>query len=126
MSKKEVKYKGVVEKQALISMLEEMVSALKQGTLTIEGQEEAVCLKPGQNIKAEFKVKSGKEKQELEIELGWRLDQEIELKPLDMIISSREIDNDLEEGVSENPDPGDQPRAPAASGPTIAVDDEKK
>lgn len=124
MSKDEVKFKGVMGKEAVISFLEAVISAMKQGVLTIEGSGEAVSLKPCQAIELEVKVKSKQEKEKLEIELSWRLDKDLKITPLELAVSSREL-SDQESGsaVSENPEPQAESKSPAKSGPTIAVQD---
>jgi amphi-Trp domain-containing protein len=124
MSKDEMKFKGVMGKEAVISFLEEVISAMKQGVLTIEGSGEAVCLKPSQAIEVEPKVKSKQEKEKVEIELSWRMDKELKITPLEMAVSSRELtDQESGRAVSENPEPQKEQKSPAKSGPAIAVHD---
>jgi amphi-Trp domain-containing protein len=124
MSKDEIKFKGVMGKEAVISFLEDVISAMKQGVLTIEGRGEAVSLKPCQSIEMEVKVKSKEEKEKVEIELSWRLDKELKITPLEVAVSSRELtDHESGRAVSENPEPQAEPKSPAKSGPAIAVHD---
>ncbi len=126
MSKNEVRFKGVMDKEELISCLDEIIAAMKQGVLTLEGQGQAVSVRPGSAIEMEIKVKSKEDKEKLELELGWRLDKELKVKPVDMKISSRELtEKDSGQAVSENPEPEKESKAPARSGPTIAAHEHK-
>lgn len=124
MSKDEIKFKGVMGKEAVISFLEDVISAMKQGVLTIEGRGQAVSLKPCQAIEMEVKVKSREEKEKVEIELSWRLGKELKITPLEVAVSSRELtDQELGLAVSENPEPQAEPKSLAKSGPAIAAHD---
>lgn len=115
MSKNELKIKGVMEKSAVISKLEEILSAMKEGQVSIEDKEGIVILNPGEFMEMELKVKSKKEKEKIEIELSWRSDKEAEIKPLDFEVSSQR-DYFEEEKIM----------TPAASAPTIEAGEEEK
>lgn len=134
MSKKELKIKGAMEKSAVISRLEEILSAMKEGHVSIEDKEGIVTLSPGEFIEMEIKVKSKKEKEKIEIELSWRSDKDTRVKPLDFEVSTQkdyfEEQNEKtmqKEDILDNLDSQEEKTmAPAASAPTIEAGEEKK
>jgi amphi-Trp domain-containing protein len=75
MSKKEVKLKGTMEKALVISILEEILSSMKKGQLTLQSGEESFSLMPSSELKMEIKAKSEKYKEKIEIELSWQKNQ---------------------------------------------------
>jgi len=122
MSKKELKLKGVLEKEAVVSCLEDFISAIKQGVVTFESKEESISVNPGPDIELEIKVKSKKEKQSIEFDLCWPLGEELKLKSLEMKISSREMtEEERPDAISENPEPAEKSKTPASSAPTIVA-----
>ncbi|MFN2268164.1 MAG: amphi-Trp domain-containing protein [Desulfonatronovibrio sp.] len=132
MSKNELKIKGAMEKDIVISRLEEILSAMKQGYVSIEDKEGNVTLSPGEFIEMELKVKSKKEKEKIEIELSWRSDREAaKIKPLDFEISTQ-INNPQEpveaieqkENILDNLESDEERKmTPASSAPTIVAED---
>ncbi len=127
MSKKEIKFEGVLEKPEAISCLQAIIAAVEQGVLTLEGEHESVSLKSGRFIGVEIKVKSKKDKQKLEIEMVLSGQEESELKPLNMNVSSRVPDqHEMLDAVSENPEPDDETGETSATDPGGALSDPKK
>lgn len=134
MSKNELKIKGAMEKNIVISKLEEILSAMKQGYVSIEDKEGIVTFSPGEFIEMELKIKSKKEKEKIEIELSWRSDKETQVKPLDFEISTQEKDlekpaEDIEqkEDIQGSVDSDEERKMPpAASAPTIEAGEEEK
>ncbi|MFP4084463.1 MAG: amphi-Trp domain-containing protein [Desulfonatronovibrio sp.] len=122
MSKKEIKIKGVMESDSVISCLEDIIAGIKEGKINIKSENQHISLAPAQAMKMEIKAKSGKDKEKLEIELSWKHDQETAMKPVDIYISSQEEEQDNSEDTSTSQD---SKKSPAVSGPAIETSDKQ-
>jgi amphi-Trp domain-containing protein len=110
MSKKEVKLKGIMDPEQIVSYLEDLVGSLKQGKICVQQGEQFVTLNPDQAIHLEVKASVKKGKEKFVMELAWRKeepaddDQEMRISP------------DEPEGDEADEDKG---ALPAVSGPAI-------
>jgi amphi-Trp domain-containing protein len=77
MSKQQVQLSGTMEKELVISILDEILSSMKKGQLTFQSGQESFSLTPASELKMEIKAKSDKNKQKLEIELTWQIKQKL-------------------------------------------------
>ncbi len=126
MSKDEIKIKGVMENDSVISCLEDIIACIKDGKVNIKSENQTVSLTPAQAVKMEIKAKSGKDKDKLEIELSWKHDQEATMKPVEIDISSQEKEQEPEQDNSENISTQQKSRkSPAVSGPAIETSDKQ-
>lgn len=110
MSKKEVKLKGIMDPEQIVSYLEDLVGSLKQGKICVQQGEQFVTLNPDQAINLEVKASVKKGKEKFVMELSWRKeetaedDQEMRISP------------DEPEGGEADEDSG---ALPAVSAPAI-------
>ncbi|WP_158269609.1 amphi-Trp domain-containing protein [Desulfonatronum sp. SC1] len=106
MSKKEVKLKGVMDVDQVVTYLEDLATSLKEGKICVQQGEQFVTLCPDKMVDVEVKATSKKGKEKFEMELAWYRDVSQE-----MSISSDEPEQDAESEGSP----------PAVSGPVIEM-----
>ena len=123
MSKNELKYKAVLERDQIIEHLESLMHAVKEGRLNVQHADQALCLVPGENIKLELKAGIKENKEKIEFELSWSESMEMTAQDGELNISSTEPEV---ESISENPlqEEDASSRSPASSGPAIVAGDE--
>lgn len=110
MSKKEVKLKGVMDRNQVASYLEDLLAGLKAGKICVQQGEEFVTLCPEQLIDVEIQASVKKSKEKFAMELAWRK-EEAPVEISGMRISPSEPET--------TPEPVQE--LPAVSGPAIEI-----
>jgi len=78
MEKREINIKSKMEKNKVISYLDDLVRSLKEGTVCVQQGTEIVTLRPSSHIEMEMEASMKKHKERICIELTWNVDQEKE------------------------------------------------
>lgn len=72
MKKGEVKIKGNMDLNAVTSILDDLLTSFKEGTVCIENGPEFITLKPSDLIEIEVEAAKKKGKEKLVIEMSWK------------------------------------------------------
>lgn len=75
MSKKEVKLKGVMDRNQVAAYLEDLLAGLKAGEVKVQQGEQFVTLHPQQMIDVEIEASVKKNKEKIEMEFVWRKEE---------------------------------------------------
>ncbi|WP_291323307.1 amphi-Trp domain-containing protein [Desulfonatronospira sp.] len=120
MSKNELKFKAVLEKDQILEHLESLMHALKEGRINVQHADQTLSLAPAENLKLELKAEVKGNKEKLELEISWSEEMEATSQAGELSISSTEP---AMESFSENPMQEQDPsrRPPASSGPAIVA-----
>ena len=123
----ELKFKGIMENEDIIACLENLLSALKEGSITVRHGEEQIILTPLSLAKMEIKAGSKKNKEKLEIEISWKEGLEAGTESESLIISSTSHATKHEPGKASEPaeNEGYEQKSLASSGPAITAGEEK-
>ena len=70
--KKKVKTKGTMQRDKVVSQLEDLVESLKNGSLSVTVGEETLTLSPQEIVEFEMEVSAKKDKEKLSIEINWK------------------------------------------------------
>lgn len=71
MSKHEIEFKTLVDKDEAIAYLEKLVQCLKAGKIVIERGENFVSISPEEKISFELECSQKKDKEKISFELSW-------------------------------------------------------
>ena len=121
MSKKEVKLKGVMDVNQVVTYLEDLANSLKEGKICVQQGEQFVTLCPDNMVDVEVKATAKKGKEKFEMELAWY--REV---PQEMSISSDEPEQDAESEGSSLAVSGPAIEMPEVQDTDLDFDDEDK
>ena len=76
MDKKKVSLKGRFDQNMAVSYLEDLVRSFKEGTVCVQHGAEFVSLKPSDSVEFEIEANQKKGKEELNLQLSWKIPQE--------------------------------------------------
>ncbi len=126
MDKNELKFKGVMENEDIIASLENLLSALKEGSIMIRHGEEQIMLTPLPRAKMEIKAGSKENKEKMEIEISWKEGLEADIETESLIISgTAQAAGQASEKESEPAIENYEQKSLASSGPAITAGEEK-
>jgi amphi-Trp domain-containing protein len=98
MSKQEVKVKFPGELQAGIKYLEDLVSALKNGIVCVQKDQDFITLNPTKDIFLEIEAEKKKDRESLRLELSWRAVSELAASNPQITISANEPKKNIQSG----------------------------
>jgi amphi-Trp domain-containing protein len=75
-SKKAVNLKGRLEREKVISYLEDLVSCMRAGTVSIQDESQSIVLKPHDVVELEIRASHKDHKESISIDLAWRNGEE--------------------------------------------------
>lgn len=102
MPKKEAKVKAAMELPKAVSYLDDLVTSLKAGSITVANDDQELSLTPEEIVKVEVKATQKAEKESFCIELSWRKPAEV-APEVDLKISPSEA---ATEDAPDTPDSG--------------------
>lgn len=88
MSKKEVEFKGTMERGQVIAYLENLVAGLKKGTIWVQKGDDILNLAPAERVKMEVEASEKKDKGKFSLALSWHQAVEYEEEADELKITS--------------------------------------